>query len=122
MSLPVTATKLLSANPYRLLYSIQNLDATNYIALAHNRQVTAGTFGLHEGQHLTAGQPMSDDTDQGEVWGIANTAACNIAVVEITERPPPTKGATPGVPPRDNPRASALRPKEPRERLAARTF
>ena len=102
----VSATKVLDKNPYRLLYSIQNLDAANYIALSPNSNVTAGVYGLLEGQHLTAGQPMSDDTDQAEVWAVADTLPVNIAVIEISEMPEE--------PVKDNPRAGALRPERPR--------
>jgi hypothetical protein len=85
LQVPVTAIKIFDKNPYRLLYSIQNLGATD-IAIGKNG-VTVAVYGSLEGQHLAAGQPMSDDTDQDEVWAIAQTAPVNIAVVEISDRP-----------------------------------
>ena len=112
------ATKILDANPYRLLYSIQNLDAANYIAIGPKDHVTAGAFGLNEGQHLAPGQPMSDDTDQGEVWACADTAAVNIAVVEIATKPAVSRSRS------KNPRRlHGLRPTERATlRREARTF
>jgi hypothetical protein len=85
MQVPVTAVKILDKNPYRILYSIHNHDAANYITLGCTAQVTAGVYGTQEGDHLFAGQPMSDDTDQAEVWAIANTLPVNITIREISE-------------------------------------
>jgi hypothetical protein len=112
---PITIPlKILDKNPYRLLYSIQNRDVANYICISSDPLVTAGVFGVHEGQALAAGQPMSDDTDQAAVYAVANTAACNIAIVEISVVPEPE------VNPR---RRQSLRPEERRElRREARTF
>lgn len=109
---PVTAIKILDANPYRLLYSVHNHDAANYIALGTNAQVTAGVYGVQEGDHLFAGQPMSDDTDQAEVWAIANTAAVNITIREVSE--PEAFGVS---------LASKTKARERRpQRLASRTY
>ena len=112
--------KILDANDNRLYYSIQNHDATNFIAISPDDQVTAGIYGVHEGQHLTAGQPMSDDTDLAEVWGIVDNAQAagttvNITVQEVSTkpkggRPPRMKG------PPDNPRVGKVRPKPRFER------
>lgn len=112
---PITRPlKILDKNPYRLLYSIQNRDAANYICISSDPLVTAGVFNVHEGQALAAGQPMSDDTDQAAVYAVANTAACNIAIVEISVVPEPESN------PRRKPH---LRPEEQRElRREARTF
>lgn len=86
LTVPITtAIKILDKNPYRLYYTIQNLDTANYIATSPNPQVTAGIFGNHEGEHLAAGQEVSDDTDQAEVWAVANTAAVNVNVREVAE-------------------------------------
>ena len=96
MLVPITIpARILSANPNRLLYSIQNLDVANYIAIGPKNDITAGAFALHEGQHVAAQQPMSDDTDVGEVWAVANTAAVNIAVVEISDQPGAGRGRIP---------------------------
>jgi hypothetical protein len=115
----LTSLKILDKNPYRLLYSIQNNDlpAVNYIAISADPLVTAGAFGVHEGQHLAAGQPMSDDTDQATVYAVANTAPVWIAIVEISESPPePEK--------KGNPRGPHMRPEETigALRREARTF
>lgn len=112
--------KILDKNPYRLLYSIQNLDAANYITIGPTSTLSAGLYGLQEGQHLAAGQPMSDDTDQAEVWGMADpvgAANVNISVIEISELPREE-------PKQENPRrAPHYRPEERRElRREARTF
>jgi hypothetical protein len=122
MTLPIlplgTVTKILDKNPYRLLYSIQNLDAAIFIAIGSNPLVTAGVYGVNEGQHLAAGQPMSDDTDQGAVYAVPDVLAANavnIAIVEISMVPEPE-----GNPGRRKPH---LRPEEPRElRRETRTF
>lgn len=108
-------TIILHKNPYRLLYSIQNNDAATFIAISSDPLVTAGVYGVHEGQHLAAGQPMSDDTDQAAVYAVPDVAAAagvSIAIVEISIVPEP------------NPRRKrTLRPKERRElRREARTF
>jgi hypothetical protein len=113
----LVVTKILDKNPYRLLYSIQNLDAAIFIAIGSNPLVTAGVYGVNEGQHLAAGQPMSDDTDQAAVYArvdILGANAVNIAIVEISM-----------VPEKENPgrRAAHLRPEEQRElRRETRTF
>lgn len=111
-------TKILDKNPYRLLYSIQNLDAANFIAIASDPLVTAGVYGVHEGQHLTAGQPMSDDTDRAAVYAVPDilaAAVVTIAIVEISDVPEPE--SNPG---RHKPH---LRPEESRElRRETRTF
>lgn len=78
-------TLLLMENPNRVMYSIQNLDAANYIAVAAHQQVTAGAFSGSEGQHITAGQSVSDTDDKGRVYAVANTAAVNVAVLEVVE-------------------------------------
>jgi len=96
------ATKLLDANPNRLYYSVQNLDAANYIALGTNPLVTAGVYGINEGQHLAAGQPMSDDTDKGPVYACANGAIVNVSIYEVSTIPASNL----------NRRKSAYRPKE----------
>ena len=88
MALPIApSTRLLTANPYRLYYMIQNHAAVNYLAFSPKQTVTAGIFAGDEGTHLAAGQPITDNSDQGEVWGIANTAAVNITVVEVSDIP-----------------------------------
>lgn len=79
--------RLLGANARRVLYSIQNHDVANYIALSPSQSVTAGVYGRAEGQHLAQGQPMSDNCDKSEVWAIANTADVYVTVVEITDFP-----------------------------------
>lgn len=85
-AVPITTPiRILDKNPNRVMYSIQNLDGTNYVAVATHPQVTAGTFGASEGQHITAGQSVSDTDDKGEVWIVANTAAVNVAVLEVIE-------------------------------------
>ena len=106
--------KLLDANPNRLLYSIQNLDPANYIAISPDSQVTAGVYGLQEGQRIFALQPMSDDTDLGEVWATADTAAVNVAIVEISNRP--------DAPGRRNPRRPGFPLTRRTLRQEARTF
>ena len=111
---PVLAIKLLDRNENRLLYSIQNLDGANYIAIGSDDQVVAGIYNLHEGQHIAAGQPMSDDTDLGEVWAIADTAAVNVAIVEISERPDVAR--------RGNPQRPVMRATRRNLRREARTF
>jgi len=85
----VSPVKLLEANPFRVMYSIQNLDATNFIAVAAHSHVTAGTYSGSEGQHITAGQSVSDTDDKGQVYAIADTGACNVAILEVSE---PTAG------------------------------
>ncbi|MCJ7431374.1 hypothetical protein MUO83_09220 [Candidatus Bathyarchaeota archaeon] len=91
--LPIApATRLLTANKYRLYYMIQNHDAANYLAFSPSSVVVAGVFNGNEGTHLAAGQPITDNSDQGEVWGIANTAPINITVVEVSEIPESRKG------------------------------
>lgn len=82
----VTPTKLLESNPDRVMYSIQNLDAANYIAYGPNPNIAAlGTANANEGFHVVAGQVVSDDMDTDEVYAIANTAAVIVTVTEITE-------------------------------------
>ena len=66
---------------------IQNHDAANYIAFGPNGNVTAGGYTTNEGTHLAAGQPVTDNSDKGEVWAVANTAAVNITVTEVSEIP-----------------------------------
>lgn len=78
---------ILPRNPNRIAYSIQNVDAANYVAVSSKRSVTAGTLGVDEGQHIIAGQSVNDTDDKDEVWIIANTAAVNVAVLEVTEVP-----------------------------------
>lgn len=93
MALPIAIpTRLLTANPYRLYYMIQNNDAANYLAFSPRASVTAGVFAGDEGTHLAAGQPITDNSDQGEVWAVANTAAINITVVEVSEIPESRRG------------------------------
>jgi len=88
MALPIApSTRLLTANPYRLYYMIQNNGAVNYLAFSPKQTVTAGVFAGDEGTHLAAGQPITDNSDQGEVWAIANTAPLNITVVEVSDIP-----------------------------------
>lgn len=86
-------TKILDKNPYRLLYSVQNNSLVNFIAISSDPLVTGGVYGVHEGQHLAVGQPMSDDTDQGAVYAVPDIAALaviNIAIVEISNIPAAT--------------------------------
>ena len=93
MALPIApATRLLTANPYRLYYMIQNNDVANYLAFSPRQTVTAGVFAGDEGTHLAAGQPITDNSDQGEVWAIANTAPINITVVEVSAIPDSRRG------------------------------
>jgi len=93
MALPIApSTRLLTANPHRLYYMIQNNDAANYLAFSPKQTVTAGIFAGDEGTHLAAGQPITDNSDQGEVWAIANTAPINITVVEVSEIPDSRRG------------------------------
>jgi hypothetical protein len=88
LALPITVpTRLLTKNPFRLYYMLQNHDATNYLAYAPHSTVTAGTFLTNEGTHLAAGQPVTDNADKDEVWAVANTAAVNITVVEVSKIP-----------------------------------
>jgi hypothetical protein len=88
MALPIApSTRLLTANPHRLYYMIQNNGVANYLAFSPRQTVTAGVFAGDEGTHLAAGQPVTDNSDQGEVWGIANTAPINITVVEVSDIP-----------------------------------
>lgn len=86
-AIPVAAgIKVLERNADRVMYSIQNLDAAAYVALAAHSQVTAGVFGANEGQHLLAGQSVSDTDDRDEVWIIASgLAAVNVVVQETVE-------------------------------------
>lgn len=114
MRVPTTeAIKILDKNPYRILYSIQNLSGANFISLGTGSTVTAGLYGVQEGQHLAAGQAMSDDMDRAEVWGRADTDIVYISVVEISEMPEENPGR----------HAQHLRPKERRElRVEERTF
>ena len=93
LALPIApATRLLTANPFRLYYMIQNNDAANYLAFSPKQTVTAGVFAGDEGTHLAAGQPVTDNSDQGEVWAIANTAPLNITVVEVSDIPDSRRG------------------------------
>jgi len=93
LALPIApSTRLLTANPYRLYYMIQNNAPVNYLAFSPKQTVTAGVFAGDEGTHLAAGQPITDNSDQGEVWAIANTAAVNITVVEVSDIPDSRRG------------------------------
>jgi hypothetical protein len=87
-NLPITIpTRLLQANKNRKYYMIQNHDAANYLAFSPNPHVVAGVFDGNEGAHLAAGQPVTDNVSKAEVWAVANTAAVNVTVVEVTKIP-----------------------------------
>jgi len=85
-------TRILNRNPFRVMYSIQNLDAANFVCVAAHQQVTAPAVGAethNTGQRIVAGQSVSDTDDKDEVWCVANTGAVNIAVLEVVD---PTAG------------------------------
>lgn len=86
-----TVICLLRKNPDRILYSIQNMDDADFIALGPTNNITAGVYGTTEGQHLVQGQTVSDSVDQGEVWATADDAAGNaifVNIQEVTEKEP----------------------------------
>lgn len=72
---PITVpVRILTENPNRELYSIQNGDAANSVWVSPNREVTAAA-GSYQGQEVVARGYVSDDMDQGEVWAVSAAAA-----------------------------------------------
>jgi len=78
-------TELLKSNPQRIYYFIQNIDAANFIAVAPQNNVAVGGNTLSEGTRILAGDYMEDTDDLGPVWGIADTAAVFVIIVEVIE-------------------------------------
>lgn len=91
-SVPITTPiLLLPYNADRVMYSLQNLDAGNYIAYSSNPNVAAaGTATANEGFHVVAGQIVSDDMDVDRIFAVANTAAVIVTITEIVDANPRT--------------------------------
>jgi hypothetical protein len=82
-----TPTRVLTKNPFRQYYMLQNHDLANYVAFGPRPTVTAGGYTTNEGTHLAPGQPVTDNSDKDEVWVVADTATVNITVVEVSLLP-----------------------------------
>lgn len=78
-------TELLKRNSHRIYYFIQNIDAANFIAVAPQNNVAVGGNTLSEGVPILAGDYMEDTDDLDAVWGIADTAAVFVVIVEVIE-------------------------------------
>ncbi len=104
-----TPIRLLTENSSRLLYSIQNLDAANFIAVGSHPNLTAGAAANTDGQEVVAGGYVSDDTDQAEVWAVANLLACRVTVQEVSYHETGRAGSESIMPKPNNPRSQAPR-------------
>ncbi len=77
-----TPTRLLVANPERVVYTIINTSGTDvYVAFDKNVATSGRNAGILVASN---GGVWSDEFHKGEVWAIASTTT-NVVVVETTK-------------------------------------